>query len=95
VVLLWRKGRSYLDFTLALDDDKRESFFRLLPLLLTSSDDYETLPEVRNYRVLAVAFFRGHSAQLSRAGKLPKFYCYATIRHIGAMFCGRPESFAI
>jgi hypothetical protein len=31
-------------------------FFRLLPLLLTPSDDHETLPDVRNYRVLAVAF---------------------------------------
>jgi hypothetical protein len=44
---------------------------------------------------LLLPFFRGHSAQLSRAGKLPKFYFYATLCHIGAKFCGQLESFAI
>jgi hypothetical protein len=35
---------------------KESLSFRLVPLLLTSSDDHETLPDVRNYRVLAIAF---------------------------------------
>jgi hypothetical protein len=54
VILLRSKGRSHLQIELV--NDNRKSIFRLPPLLLTSSNEYETLSEVRKYRVLEFSF---------------------------------------
>jgi hypothetical protein len=62
---------------------KESHSFRLLPFFLTSSDDHETLPEVRNPEFLRLPFLPSRSAQQLCAGKFFKFYFYAILCRMG------------